>query len=62
LMTPLVDSGECELTARCWDSHERTGGTVTIPPREIRELTRIGCLEEGWRLIGEMNSDGATTP
>jgi hypothetical protein len=54
LMTPLVDSDE--LIPQCWPCHRKTGGTATIHPREIEELTRLGRLEDGWRVIGEMNS------
>ena len=56
LMTPLVDSGE--LRPRCWPCHRTTGRPVTIHPREINELTRLGQLEDGWQVIAHMN--GAT--
>jgi hypothetical protein len=53
LMTPLVDSGA--LCPVCRPCHRQTGRTVTIHPREIDELTRLGRLEEGWHIIAEMN-------
>lgn len=53
--TPLVDSGD--LVPMCW----RATGTPSAPPpstpRTIEELTRRGRLDDGWRVIGEMNSD-----
>lgn len=51
---PAVDSAE--LTPICWPCHRQTRRTVTIHPREIEELARTGRLEDGWRVIGEMNS------
>jgi hypothetical protein len=54
-MTPLVDSGE--LRPICWPCHHKTGRSVTIHPREIQVLTDLGRLDEGWHIIGEMNSD-----
>ena len=54
LMTPLVDSGE--LTPQCWPCHRKIGRTVTIHPREIEELARLGRLNDGWRIIEEMNN------
>jgi hypothetical protein len=56
-MTLLVDSAE--LTPICWPCHHQTGRPVTIHPREIKELDRMGRLEDGWRVIGEMNSPQA---
>jgi hypothetical protein len=55
-MTPLVDSGE--LRPICWWCHRTTGRSVTLHPLAINALTELGRLEEGWRVIGDIN-DGA---
>jgi hypothetical protein len=39
-----------------WPCHCLTGRLVTIHDPEIDELTRLGRLAEGWRVIAEMNS------
>jgi hypothetical protein len=53
-MTPLVESGK--LRPICWPCQRKTGQPVTIHLREIQVLTELGRLDEGWRIIGEMNS------
>jgi hypothetical protein len=52
-MTPLVDAGE--LRPICWSCHSTTSRSVTLHPLAIDALTKLGRLEEGWRLIGDIN-------
>ncbi|MGH3521306.1 MAG: hypothetical protein ACRDU4_00430 [Mycobacterium sp.] len=54
-MTPRIDSGE--LVPQCWPCHWDTGRTVTIHPDEIEALTKLGQLQQAWRVIDEMNSE-----
>lgn len=55
-ITALVDAGQ--LRPICWPCHDTTGRLVTLHPLAIDALTALGRLEEGWRLIAEIN-DGA---
>jgi hypothetical protein len=52
-MTPLVESGE--LRPICWSCHRATARSLTLHPLAIKALNDIGRLEEGWRLIAEIN-------
>lgn len=53
-MTPLVDSGE--LRPMCWPCQHTTGQSVTLHDSEIKILTELGWLEQGWRIIAEINA------
>ncbi len=53
-MTPLVEAGK--LRPICWSCHHTTGRSVTLHPLAIDALTKLGRLEEGRRLMGDINN------
>lgn len=52
-MTPLVDSGQ--LRPVCWPCHRETGRSMTLHPLAVQAFTKAGRVEEGWRMIAEIN-------
>ncbi|MGH3777954.1 MAG: hypothetical protein ACRDRR_19845 [Pseudonocardiaceae bacterium] len=55
VMLPTVEAGE--LAPTCWPCQRVTGKPVTMHDRTVQALTVAGRLEEGWRLIGAMNTE-----
>ena len=51
----LVEAGR--LWPRCWDCQVRLGASVTMHSIAQEQLTSMGRLEEGWRLVESVNRD-----